>query len=220
MKTTNTSAEILIVTVLIAPFVYVGLLWHQLPAEIATHFDVHGHADGWMPKGEATLLVGIASVILYLVLRYLPSIDPKGRLQSSNYQKLRFVITLGFAAILGWMWYMAGHQANERQSYAVMLAIIGLLLAGIGNYMTTVKPNWFIGIRTPWTLQNETVWRKTHRMGGRLMVVGGLLSAVLALVVPTPYTEVSVVGVILLTSLVPVVYSYIYFQQEKAHQLN
>lgn len=220
MKTTNTSAEILIVTVLVAPIVYLGLCWSQFPAEIAMHFDLQGHADGWMPKEKAALLVGLTSVIFYLVLRFLPRIDPKGRLQSSNYQKLRFVITLGFAAIMGWMWYMSGHQANEQQSYGALLAIIGLLLAGIGNYMTTVKPNWFIGIRTPWTLQNETVWRKTHRLGGRLMVAGGLLSAVLALVVPTPYTEVSVVGVILLTSLIPVVYSYIYFQQEKAHQLN
>lgn len=220
MKTNNTSAEILMLTVLVVPFVYLGLIWSQLPVEIATHFDLHGNVDGWMPKGTAALIVGVTSVIFYLVLRFLPRIDPKGRLQSSNYQKLRFVITLGFAAIMGWMWYMSAHQANQQQSYAIMLAIIGLLLAGIGNYMTTVKPNWFIGIRTPWTLQNETVWRKTHRMGGRLMVAGGLLSAVLALVVPKPYTEVCVIGVILLTSFIPVVYSYIYFRQEKAHQLN
>jgi uncharacterized membrane protein len=133
---------------------------------------------------------------------------------------LSVILTLGFAAIMGWMWYMSGHQANPQQSFTIVLAIIGLLLAGIGNYMTTVKPNWFIGIRTPWTLQNETVWRKTHRMGGRFMVAGGLLSSVLALAVPMPYTEVCVVGVILLTSLIPVVYSYIYFWQGKAHQLN
>ncbi len=220
MKTKYTSTEIMMIGTMIIPFIYLGLIWNQLPATISTHYKLNGTPDGWMLKETVALASGVFSIVIYLVLRFLPNIDPKGQLQSSNYERLRFVITVAFAAIVGWMWYMASHQNNNQKSVAIVLALVGLLLAGMGNYMTTVKPNWFIGIRTPWTLQSEVVWRKTHRMGGRLMVAGGLVSAVLALVVPMPYTIGVVVSVILTVSIVPIVYSYVYFRQEKAHQLN
>lgn len=220
MKTTSTSAELVMIALMLSPLVYLGIVWNQLPAEIATHFDLQGNPNDWQRKETAALLIGGLSVVLYLVLRFLPSIDPRGKLQTSNYVKLRFAVTILFAAIMIWLFYMAGHPTEGKLSTSILLALIGLLLAGMGNYLTTVKPNWFVGIRTPWTMESETVWRKTHRLGGRLMVAGGLLSAVLALVVPLPYKVGCVVGVTMITVLIPVVYSYIYYQQEKDHQLN
>ena len=220
MKTNSTTAEALMIALLLTPFVYLAFTWNQLPAQIATHYDLQGHANGWMAKETSMLVMGSLSLFIYLLLRFLPTIDPKGKLQSGNYQKLRFVITLFFAAIMGWMWYMAAHQSDAGLSIVTILALAGLMIAGIGNYLTTVKPNWFVGIRTPWTLESDEVWRRTHRMGGRLMVVGGLLSVVLSFVVPMPYAVGAVVGVLVFVSLVPVVYSYVYFRQEKARQLN
>jgi uncharacterized membrane protein len=216
MKPNSTFSEIVLILLLITPFIYLGIIWNQLPAEIAIHYDLLGKPDDWARKETAALLMGSMSVLLYLLLRFLPAIDPKKQLQSSNFQKIRLVITLTMAVITGWLWYMAGHQTNQK----MLLALISLMLAGIGNYLTTIKPNWFVGIRTPWTLGNEVVWRKTHQMGGRLMVAGGLLSAVMAIVVPMPYTAGVVVGIMMITLLIPVVYSYIYFRQEKTRQLN
>ena len=220
MKTKSASIEPLLIGTLLLPFIYLAIVWNQLPAEIISHYNLSGTADRAMPKETVALLMGVLSIMIYLLLRFLPRIDPKARLQSSNYNKLRFVITLTFASIVGWMWYMADHQGQLQNALNFLFAIIGVMLAGIGNYITTVKPNWFVGIRTPWTLSSETVWRKTHRIGGRLMVVGGLLSALLALVVPMPYTIGVVTGILLLTVLIPVVYSYVYFRQEQNHQLN
>lgn len=221
MKTNSTLTEILIVAVLLAPLAYLGIIWNQLPAEIATHYDLQGNPNGWQRKETAALIIGGLSLFLYLVLRFLPTLDPKGQLQlASNYQKLRFTVTLLLAAVMGWLVYIAGHPTDGKISTEVILALVGLLLAGMGNYLTTVKPNWFVGIRTPWTLESEAVWRKTHRLGGRLMVAGGLLGAALTFIVPLPYKVASVIGVILLAVFIPVVYSYIYFRQEKAHQLN
>ncbi|GAB3946190.1 SdpI family protein [Spirosoma harenae] len=217
MKTKVLSTEILMIGTLLIPFIYLGIIWNQLPAEITTHYDLSGTPNGWMPKGTAALFMGGLSVLIYCVLRFLPGIDPKGSLLSSNYNRLRFVVTLTLATITGGLWYMAGHQGSGPSAVGGLFAIMGVMIAGIGNYLTTVKPNWFVGIRTPWTLSSEIVWRKTHRMGGRLLVAGGLLSAVLALVVPMPYTIGVVTGVILLVSAIPVVYSYIYFRQENAH---
>ena len=220
MKTNSTSVEVLIIALLLVPFVYLAFIWNQLPARIATHYDLQGHANDWMLKETSVLVLSILSAVIYLLLRYLPNIDPKGKLQSGNYQKLRVVITLFFAAMMSWLWYVAGHQSETRLSVAAILALAGLMFAGIGNYLTTVKPNWFVGIRTPWTLESDEVWRKTHRLGGRLMVVGGLLSVVLSFAVPMPYTVGAVVGVLILVSLVAVVYSYVYFRQEKTRQRN
>ena len=220
MKTNTTSAEILMIALMLTPFVYMGFIWNGLPAEIATRYDLNGNANGWMHKETAALVLGGMSVVLYLVLRFLPNIDPKGSLQTANFLKLRVLVTFFFSAINGLVFYMAAHQSDTDKLMISLLVLIALLMVGLGNYMTTVKPNYFVGIRTPWTLQSDDVWRKTHQMGGRWMVAGGLLSAVLAFVVPAPYTTGVVMGVILLSVIIPVVYSYIYFRQEKARSLS
>ena len=215
MKTNTASAEILMIALALAPLAYLALIWDQLPTEIATHYTIKGNPDGWMRKETAALVVGGMSSLLYLVLRFLPGFDPKGQLQTANFLKLRVVTTLFFSAIMGMMFYMAAHQSDTPNQMGIVLALASLLTAGIGNYITTVKPNWFVGIRTPWTLESEFVWRKTHQLGGRLMVAGGLLAAVLTFIVPAPYTVGVVVGIILLSAIIPVAYSYIYFRQEK-----
>ena len=96
-----------------------------------------------------------------------------------------------------------------------VLVVVGLLVAVLGNYMKTVKPNYFIGIRTPWTLENAEIWNKTHRLGGILWFAGGLLIAVAALLLdvtallPAFFTAIGImVGV-------PLVYSYVLFRKMK-----
>jgi uncharacterized membrane protein len=216
MKTNTTPAEVLMIALILAPLAYMTLIWHELPTEIATHYNMSGNPDGWMRKESAMLFLSLMSVFLYLVLRFLPQIDPKRKVQTANFLKLRVLVTFFISAINGLVIYMAAHQASTNKLTSSLLVLVALLIAGLGNYMTTVKPNYFVGIRTPWTLQSDTVWRKTHQMGGRLMVAGGLLSAVLVFVVPMPCTAGVVVGIMLLCTLLPVVYSYIYFRQEKA----
>ncbi|WP_338868933.1 SdpI family protein [Spirosoma sp. SC4-14] len=220
MKTKSTTAELLMVAPWLLAILYVASIWNQLPANMPIHYDASGNVNGWESKnvvGGAGLLL---AVLLYLLFRYLPNLDPRGRLQSANYQKLRFVMMLFLAAILVTIFYLAIHQESSKSLLRPELALISLLIAAIGNYLTSIKPNFFVGIRTPWTLSSDAVWRKTHQLGGRLMVAGGLVGAVLALIVPMPYTVWAVVGIILIASLIPVVYSYVYFQREKNHQFN
>ncbi|MCX6216604.1 SdpI family protein [Spirosoma sp.] len=220
MKTNTFSIEILILALLVAPLIYLGLIWNQLPAEITTHYDLAGKANGWMTKEQAALYTVGISLLLYLLLRYLPMIDPKKQLQTANYQKLRLMFTLLISAIMSWVFYMGNHSISSENFVSVLMVIISVTIAGVGNYITTIKPNWFVGIRTPWTLDNEIVWRKTHRLGGRLMVAGGIVGAVLAFLLPLAYKVGITVSILLLVSFMPVVYSYICFRQEKAHRLN
>lgn len=220
MKTNSSAFEALLITIMLLPFVYLAIVWNQLPAEIISHYSFQGTPAQYTAKGTMVLVMGGLSVLLYVLLQYLPRIDPKGRLQSANYQKLRLVITFSIAAMVAWLGYQANAQAHDVDSRSVLLVIVSLMLAGIGNYITTVKPNWFVGIRTPWTLESENVWRKTHQMAGRLMVAGGLLSALLAFILPMPYGFGAVLGIVLIVTIVPVIYSYSYYRDEKARQLN
>ncbi|QJW89397.1 DUF1648 domain-containing protein [Spirosoma taeanense] len=220
MKRNSFSLELLIVAPWLLVFAYMALSWNQLPARIVTHYDMQGNPDGWQRKETAALLAVGLGVLLYVLMRFLPRFDPKGRIQSSNYHKLRFVISFFLAAVFGGMWYVAGHPIDNQLVQTLLMALVGLMIAGIGNYLTTVKPNWFVGIRTPWTLESETVWRRTHQLGGRLMVAGGLLSTVLAFVIPMVYKIGVVVGIIVAVSIIPLVYSYVYFRQEKSRQFN
>jgi hypothetical protein len=129
VKTKSASAEVLMIGTLLLPFIYLSIIWNQLPAMITSHYELSGAPDRSMPKGTLALLMGVLSVMIYLLLRFLPRIDPKARLQSANYDKLRFVITLAFAAIVGWMWYMADHHEQPQNSFHALFAIIGVMLA-------------------------------------------------------------------------------------------
>ncbi len=217
MNTKSTSVEWLIVAPCLLALAYVGLIWHQLPSTIASHFTLDGRADDWMPKEKLVLTLGSAALAIYLLLRFLSRIDPKGQLQSTLFPRIRFIVSLLMAIMLASVFYVAVHPGDKGAGQGATLAMVSLGIAALGNYITTVKPNWFIGIRTPWTLTSDRVWTRTHRLGGRLMMAGGLLAALLALLVPAPYTVGVVVAVMLAVSLIPVVYSYVYFRQEKAH---
>ncbi len=218
MNTKSTSTEWLILTPYLLIFSYIALIWHRLPPVIVSHYNLTGHPDGWMPKEKALLVMAGLGLFIYLLLRFLPKLDFSAMVQPAVFQRMRFVMSLLMTVAIGSLFYLATQSGELQSSQGAMLALISLGIAAVGNYMSILKPNWFIGIRTPWTRQNNRVWMRTHRLGGRLMVADGLLGALLAVLVPAPYTVGAVVAVLLIVTLVPVVYSYVYFQQETTSQ--
>lgn len=218
MKTNNTSTELLMIAPWLLALGYLALVWNQLPAQMPIHYNLQGNVDGSQSKTTVAWISVATAMITYLLLRYLPRIS-KRLMHSSNYQKLRFVVTVMRAAGLAFMIYSGGHVLDNGVLASVTSLLSGLTLLTMGNYMTSLKTNWFIGIRTPWTLRNETVWRKTHKMAGRLMVAGGLLCVVMAFTLPTPYRLGTTLAVFSITVLIPVVYSYVFFRQEKRMRL-
>ena len=155
------------------------------------------------------MLVGIT----YFVFLIIPSIDPKQKLQNmgNKLNNLRMILTLFMSGLAVFILYSV-QQKTSNPSF--VLAIIGLLFAFLGNYFKTIKPNYFIGIRTPWTLENEEVWKKTHLMGGKLWFVGGLLMA-LTFVLPNKIQFYTFIGIVTVISIVPIVYSYLEFKKIK-----
>jgi uncharacterized membrane protein len=214
MKSPNKPLDWLIIAVLIAPFLYAALVWDQLPARMAIHFDMEGRVNGTQQKATFLLMMAGIQVLLYALLRFVPGAGVLANNQTSNYHRLRLVVTLFLSGIIAWTIYTAMQPGTTQNTTPVLLMAMALL-AAIGNYITTVRPNFFVGIRTPWTLFNETVWRKTHQLAGRVWVGGSILGAILLVLVPMAWqipVLLTVVGVLI---AIPAVYSYIVFREEK-----
>lgn len=198
----------------IFPVLVYGFFYNALPEEIPSHWDFSGTIDGYSTKNEFFLLA-ILPLILWIFFLFLPKIDPK----KENYQKFSgfyHVFSMIMVLFMDFVFLLCLYASFQEDSPFVSEIIpmaVGLLFVFIGNYLPKVKPNFFMGIKTPWTLSCETVWIKTHRKGGMAFVLLGIFM----MVVPffPQINEYVFATVVLLAILYPVILSYLYFQQER-----
>lgn len=192
-----------------------AVVYPSLPDRMPTHWNLQGEVDGWSGRTWGAWMIPLMILFLWGLMRWLPSIDPRG----SNYVKFGGAFE---AIMLAVMLFMLGvHAVILRDALGYPVAVervipvgIGILFVVIGNLLPRARPNWFVGIRTPWTLSSDRVWEKTHRMGGRLFVVGGILIAAAGLFLGDSLPWVPGV-VIAVCALGAVVYSYIEWRKEK-----
>ena len=150
------------------PVIYLAVSWDAIPETIATHFDINGEADAYGSKNTLFYLLALLLIPTFLIFKLIPIIDPKNKINSmgNSFEKIQ-IATMGFlSAIATFIVHIAVSGDNSPNN--ILYAIMGISFMVLGNYFPTIKPNYFLGIRTPWTLENETVWRKTHRFGGRI----------------------------------------------------
>ena len=206
--------ESAILVILFAPVVFMLFVWNKLPESLPVHWNIRGEIDGYGPK----YLFPLMSIALYVIFIMIPKIDPRKRnytIFSATYYKLRLILTLFMSMFISVV--IINSLYVRIQFERLIPASVLLLLAAIGNYLGTVRSNFFIGIRTPWTLDNEEVWRKTHLLGGRIWFFGGITGALAALFFPHPFSEYFALGCVVLMVIVPVLYSYFCFRNlEKA----
>ena len=170
---------------LLAPFLAIAAFWNKLPARIPVHWNARGEVDGWASsKPIEIFILPLIAVAVIALLRVLPSLDPKLQktLQENHrmhavVQILRLALALFFDAIF--FVQIATPLGNTSAGGRVVIWCTLLLMAILGNYMPALRPNYFVGLRTPWTLESPATWRATHRVGGRLMFFGSLLLLVL-----------------------------------------
>jgi uncharacterized membrane protein len=195
-----------------AMFAAAACAWPQLPDRLPIHCNIHGEADGWGNKFMGLLLVPFIGLGTYLLMWLLPRVDP-GKANYQSFQKvygiIRIVLMAYFAAIYAAMLVAAfGHTVNMS---AVVLPLVGLLFIVLGNFLGKIRPNWFIGIRTPWTLSSQLSWDKTHRLAGWLFILMGLLFFPVALL----QTKSSLVAMLVIDAVCigwMVVYSYLVYR--------
>ncbi|MCD6010404.1 MAG: hypothetical protein K0Q79_266 [Flavipsychrobacter sp.] len=213
MKTFEVKKEITIWVIMLLPIIYLFMVWNKMPEIVPTHFGIDGTPNDWSHRSVLIYLVGGMTLGMYLIFLIIPVIDPKDKIKAmgNKYFKLKFVLMLAMALLATLVVHAA--LTGSIGGNTIFLIAGGMFLF-LGNYMQTVKPNYFIGIRTPWTLENETVWSKTHRLAGRLYFIAGLVIIILSFVVKNALTYIFV-PLILSATIVPVVYSYILFRKVK-----
>jgi uncharacterized membrane protein len=201
------------------PLVYLIIVYPTLPAQIPMHFGADGKPNGY---GDSSQMLGLqiflmlTSAGVYLLIKYLPTIDPKKQSAAggNNYQKMALGFVIFLTAIMLIIIYTSINNGVEVDK--LILPLVGLLFAFLGNVMYSIKPNYFAGIRTPWTLESEDTWRATHRLAGKLWVAGGLLLTVLTLLLSGTAAFVIFMSGVFVLALVPMVYSYRYFKSHEA----
>ena len=196
----------------IISFALSAFLYPQLPAQLATHWNAVGDVDGHMPKvvGLFLLPVIVASVIPLLVL--LPQIDPmKANVDLFRVDYHRFIAA--FTLFILYMHsltliYNIGWKFNMIQ---FMSPALGILFFVTGGLLAKSKRNWFIGIRTPWTLSDDTTWDNTHKIGAKMFKACGVTAAAGALM--PQYAIILILVPILATTAYTVIYSYLEYRK-------
>ncbi len=190
-----------------------AITYPYLPEQIPIHFSFDGTPDNY--GGRAFIFVlPLISFACTAMAAYLPHMDPK----KSSYERfpkayellhwsiniLFFIVTAALAVYyMGWL---------SNPGYMVVVAV-GILVAVIGNYMPKMKQNFFCGIKTPWTIMDEENWNKTHRLGGKLWVLGGLVLAIIPFL-PENIASVLIFANLFVLIIIPYAYSYILFKKK------
>jgi len=190
-----------------------------LPEQVATHWGLDGQPDGWSSRTSAAILLPAIGVGMGVLLGFLPRIDPRRAdfyLHAGTYWLIANAVLVFLAIVHS---AVIGSALGWPIPLSRIMAIgIGGLLLLIGNLMTRMRPNWFMGIRTPWTLSSDLAWRKTHRLAGYGFVGSGVLSIVAGIVRPewAPWILMISLGA---AGLGSVIYSWIVWrdEQERSH---
>ena len=150
------------------------VFWNQLPEEIPTHFNLLGQADGYNHKMSAIFGLPTLMLLMHWLLLFLMIKDPKSSNISSKIQVLIYWI-IPFVSCLSMISIFGESLGYSMMSGLLAQIFMGVLMIVIGNYLPKTRRNYIIGIRLPWTLENDENWRKTHRLAGKIWVLGGLL---------------------------------------------
>ena len=204
--------ELPIIGIVLIPFVYLVYLWNTLPEKVPTHWNYKGEIDRWGEKYTLVGMVFILPVLTYALMLVIPKIDPKKRIEmmGGKFYQLKFALVLFMSFLAMFIVYSSQSQTVSKPN--LIFALVGVLLVVMGNYFKVIQPNYFIGIRTPWTLENKEVWRLTHLYASKLWFVGGLLIVLASFILPNQILLPVFISVLVVMVLVPMVYSYVKFK--------
>jgi uncharacterized membrane protein len=208
-------AELLVLIGIGLPYLYLLKVYNGLPATVPTHFGVNGQPNDFSIKSSLWLITSLiagASILIYLLIRFLPNIDPKkkAKYSATTFNKIAVAFVLLMSLISCFVIYAA--KAGTYRLGGFLPLILGIFFAFMGNMMHSIKPNYFVGIRTPWTLESDETWRKTHQVAGKVWFVGGIIIAISGFLFPQTAEFFVMMGIILVIVLWPVIFSYTYFK--------
>lgn len=212
----NTRLTTILVLILILAATVAGLsLWNRLPEQMASHWNINDQVDGYMSKFWGVFLMPLVTLGMLLLFLVIPNIDPL----KANIAQFRDVFNLFIVLIVGFMVYIYALTLLWNLGYTnfglgkAMMPALGVLFIFIGYMLPKAKRNYFIGIRTPWTLSSDRVWDETHRIGAMLFTISGVL-ALLGSFFGGITSFLMIMVPILGSTIFLVIYSYIIYRRE------
>jgi uncharacterized membrane protein len=211
-------ADIVSLVFIATAFIVAAVLYPSLPEQIPIHWNAQGEVDDYMKKPGGVIVMPAMALFTYIVMKLIPVISPKGfRMDKfSDVIGVLQVTLVSFMSIVAVLVLLEARGLDVRINEMIIFGT-GLLFVIIGNYLGKVRKNFFIGIRTPWTLASDEVWNRTHRLGGRLFMLSGVIIWLGALLrLPLTWTVGVAVGLV----LIPVVYSYFLYRKIEGFESN
>jgi|KBSSwiStaDraftv2_1062776.scaffolds.fasta_scaffold35676_4 uncharacterized membrane protein len=210
----NWKAEIPLIALVAGMWLAAALLWHSSPDRFPMRWEMSGEVGRYGNRTEGLLALPAGGVLVYLLMLFLPRLDP-GRLNYAKFAGAWYTIRASSLALLAVLYVVM--ILSARGVAIDMLRFIGLavgaMLFVMGNVLGKIRPNWFVGVRTPWTLSSKRSWSKTHRLAGWVFVAGGL-ALMAAGLIGTP-SAMGVAAVILAAGVLgAVVYSYFVWKSD------
>ena len=200
-----------------AAVVFSLAVYSRLPERVPVHWGVSGEPDHYGSRLEGAFLMPAIMLAVFAFMRWLPSVDPR----AENIEKFRDTYDTAVLVVMGFMTaihiVMLGVSLGWPVNITtVMLVGVGLFFVVIGNVLPRARSNFVFGIRTPWTLSNDTVWARTNRVGGYAMVAGGLLTVAAAFMARPLGVVVALIS-LFVAALTPIVYSYVLWSRERGN---
>lgn len=224
MKQSDFPKELLIILLLLVPMAYLAIIWPTIPETIGTNYDMQGVPLRVGDKNELLLLMiflFLTNFLLYCLFRYIPKTDEGSNLPQEHpagyqraYYRIRFLIHLYlalFTCILIFMIHIGKEFLLERWAFVG----VGLLIVIVGFYLRTLKPNNFIGVRTPWTLLSPQVWAETHKMASLLWVIAGFVMMIAGFIMQVVSGVFVVIIIAAMIAVLPYIYSYRLYNTDK-----
>lgn len=209
----NTRVKIIISSLLILLPMFVGiLLWDSLPELMTSHWGINGKADGFAGKGMTVFVPPLILLVAHWLCLFVTMKDPKNAGQKSKALSLIYWIMPVVSCVCAAMIYSAAFGWEWDQSF-LLCVFLGAMFIVTGNYLPKCRQNYTMGIKVPWALNNEENWNATHRFGGRVWVVGGLVFLFAAFLPESAMPAVMLVMVLIL-ALLPTLYSYLYYRKQ------
>ena len=187
------------------------IFYPELPAVVPTHWNSHGQVNAYGPRWEALMLIPAVMLGLLLLMTALPWLSPRRYevdAKSPAYLQIMLVIS-AFLAYFHFVWLSAAAGRHLDIGKAVLGGICALF-AAIGPLLGRLPRNFYVGIRTPWTLANEQVWKDSHRFGAKCFTAAGLLGLLLSFASSAIWAPFAVLAA---GALAPVIYSLVLYKQ-------
>ncbi len=208
MKREKLIRELILIVLTLLPILYLAINWNLLPESMPIHFDMKGEPNGY---GSRMVYIWIPVGIYFLML-VLPKIDPRKAnyaVFEGSYFKLRLIMAIFFGLINSAVIWGVVNNSNSIHQFLPLTIFFLLML--IGNYMGNFRPNYFVGIKVPWTLNSDEVWNRTHKLAGKLWFWGSLAAIILYLIVGN--LQWILFPLLIILVVVPIIYSYVIYQK-------